>query len=475
MDLWDVVEVTFYGPSGEAAKWIGDDKLARQWSTNYLLSDEDGNVRWVRYGAQDEAGDWSVRITIDDSLRVVNYDYTKFSLPRLVSLNLGVPLFGCSSDEAVIYFSDAVNFAITVDMHAELRRAADLIEERLGIRTSNTPAIHLLANVGELGTVRRAVGANATRGNDFYRSGQNNSGIYLQTDRQLDNTYDSLTHLYVYYLLDEVVGGNELPRWLQAGIGRYYEFEVRHLREPSTSAKFWSLISGDRSQQAAAEGELLPVRQLENRAFWNSLRGIQSLLSWDQSYMLVRYIAESYGDDALLDMVRRIAQGASTGDAVLAATGVDYLNIERDFAGWMAEWDDPDRAVVRGYLRTLSELADEEREIRTLRNEATKEWNLNFNRVKFENSAILLRDRSKALLERADELRPPEAMADLHEKAMGYFRIFNAWMTKQAEFVSTNSESKRLAANALIPEYNYRSRDFRSSLSNTKYILNISD
>ena len=146
LEPWDVLEVEFLGPGGQAAPWITDEHYTGSWSNNYFLSDDDGSAQWVRYGAQDEVGDWSARIRIDDSLRIVNYSYTKFSLPRLVHARLGVPLFGCRSDEAVIFFSDSVNFAVTVDMHAELEFASDLLEERLGIRTAELPVIYLLGN-----------------------------------------------------------------------------------------------------------------------------------------------------------------------------------------------------------------------------------------------------------------------------------------------------------------------------------------
>ena len=105
LEPWDVVEVTFFEPTGDESEWIGDDDYAPSWSTNYFLADEDGGTRWTRYGAQDQVGDWSVQIRIDDSLHIVNYSYTKFRLPRLVSVRLSVPLYGCRSDEATIFFT----------------------------------------------------------------------------------------------------------------------------------------------------------------------------------------------------------------------------------------------------------------------------------------------------------------------------------------------------------------------------------
>ena len=473
LDRWDVAEVTFYRPNGEAARWVTEYGVVRSWTTEYLRLDKKGKVSWVRYGSQDEPGDWEVHIAVGDTSMVNQYYRTNLSLPTLDTLNLGVPLRGCRSDEAVIYFSRAVNFAITVDMHAELERAADLLERRFGARSSSIPVIYLLGNGEELAAVSRFLYGSAGSGSNFHRASGDYPGLFLQGDRQVSSTYGSIAHLYVYYLLEEITEGRQLPRWLQAGLGQYFEYEIGLTREPARATLRQLLPKADNAQQAAFAGRLLSVERLEDRTYWNSLGGDQTYLKWDQSYMLVRYIAETYGDRALRSIVNSIAEGSSTGDAVHNATGTGYAQLEANFARWLANWDDPDRAQLRNYVMALSNLADEEVEITRRRNEANKEWNDKFDRTEYKKAAIEFRDASKDLQDRVEALQGPPPLTDLHEAAVGYFGVFNEWMTKQAEWLISGQDSYRVGSNELIPEFTYRRKDFTSRLFEIEYIYNL--
>ena len=473
LDRWDVAEVTFYRPSGDAAQWVSDYGVVRSWTTEYLRSDKTGKVSWVRYGSQDEPGNWEVHIAVGDTERVNQYYRANLSLPTLDTLNLGVPLRGCRSEEAVIYFSRAVNFAITVDMHAELERAADLLERRFGARSNSIPVIYLVGNRDELATVYRFLHNRAGTGSNFYRASGDYPGLYLQSNRQIYSTYGSIAHLYVYYLLEEITEGRQLPRWLQAGLGQYFEYEVGLTREPARATLRQLLRRADNAQQAASAGRLLSVERLEDRTYWNSLGGDQTYLKSDQSYMLVSYIAETYGDRALLSIVNSIAEGSSTGDAVQNATGTGYAQLEANFARWLANWDDPERGQLRDYIRALSDLADEESEITRERNEANKEYSDKFDRIKYEKATIEFRDASKDLRDRVEALQAPLPLADLHESAVGYFAVFNDWMTKQAEWLISGYDSYRVESNELIPEFSYRQRDFTYRLFDIENVYNL--
>ena len=475
LEPWDVVEVTFFEPTGDESGWIGDDDYARSWSTNYFLADEDGGTRWTRYGAQDQVGDWSVQIRIDDSLRIVNYSYTKFRLPRLVSVRLGVPLYGCRSDEATIFFTDSVNFSVTVDMHANLEAAANFLEQRLGVRTSETPVIYMLGSQTDFQAAAAASGKEIGWEGGFFRSFGEHQGIFIQSDKQRTELYQALTHEYVHFLLDEVAGGRDLPAWLNEGLAGFYEFEIGMAGENPDASYTRMLRSSDRAKAAAAADRLFQLPQLESQREWNRRSADQAPLQYAQSQMAVRYVTERYGESALISIVHQVSAGSSIADAVEAVLGASYSRFEADFVQWLKAWDDPGRAAARPCLQVMSEMDDEQEEILTLRSQATKEWNLNFDRVKAEKSALELRDRSKALLDRSRLLKPPEPVVDLHASATQYFRVLNSWLTNRAAFFSTNSESKLRAANELIPEMSYRRRDFIDRHNDELFVMNMYD
>ena len=130
--------------------------------------------------------------------------------------------------------------------------------------------------------------------------------------------------------------------------------------------------------------------------------------------MLVRYIVETHGERVPLKIVTSIADGSSTGEAILSATGSSYEHLETNFSRWLANWEDPERAGLPDYVEALSALASEEREIRGKRNEANREWSDKFDRIKYEKATIGFRDASKDLRDRAEALTPPPVLRDLH-------------------------------------------------------------
>ena len=473
LDSWDVVEVTFIEPSGQEARWIGDDQYSRSWSTNYFLSDERGGTTWTRYGAQDQVGDWSVRIRIDDSLRIINYSYARFRLPRLVHVQLEVPLFGCRSDEAVIFFSDSVNFSVTVGMHERLTFAADLLEERLGIRTEALPVIYMLGSRADFESAARASGKEPGWEAGFFRSHGELRGIFMQSDRQRTDLYHLLTHEYVHFLMDEVLQGAELPAWLNEGLADYYEFEVGLKGELPDASYTRMLRSADRAWEAADEDGLFRLSQLESQREWNRRPRDLVSLQYAQSHMAVRYLTERYGDAAPLRIAQLIGAGNSVGDAVASVTGSSYGDFESEFIRWLKSWDDPARAAARSYLLALEEMDAEQQDLRAFRAEAIREWGRSFNRVTAEGNTSAVHRRAAALDGQIGALQPTPFVAGLHEAATAYFDVLEEWLKFDYEFMSTALESKRLSANALIPQVNYRRVDFNSHLVDALFIMNL--
>ena len=424
LEPWDVVEVTFFEPTGDESGWIGDDNYARSWSTNYSPANEDGGTRWTRYGAQDQVGDWSVQIRIDDSLRIVNYSYTKFRLPRLVSVRLGVPLYGCRSDEATIFFTDSVNFSVTVDMHANLEAAANFLEQRLGVRTSETPVIYMLGSQTDFQAAAAASGKDIGWEGGFFRSFGEHQGIFIQSDNQRTGLYQALTHEYVHFLLDEVAGGRDLPAWLNEGLAGFYEFEIGMAGENPDASYTRMLRSSDRAKAAAAADRLFQLPQLESQREWNRRSADQAPLQYAQSQMAVRYLTERYGESALISIVHQVSAGSSIAHAVEAVLGASYSRFEADFVQWLKAWDDPGRAEVRGFIQTLTEVGDEQQEIRDSRDEVVAEWGRNSDRVKAEQNLSFLHERADKLVERLGLLRPTPFAVDLHDALSHTWRLW---------------------------------------------------
>ena len=84
-----------------------------------------------------------------------------------------------------------------------------------------------------------------------------------------------------------------------------------------------------------------------------------------------------------------------------------------------------------------------------------------------------MQERAMKLVERAESLIPAPFVSDLHDAATAYLGILEEWLAEDLGFLSTNLESKRLAANALISEVSYRRVDFLQRLSGIRFILDL--
>ena len=295
----------------------------------------------------------------------------------------------------------------------------------------------------------------------------------MQSDSQRTDLYHILTHEYVHFLMDEDLRGAELPAWLNEGLAEYYEFEVGMKGDLPDASYTRMLRSADRAREAADEDGLFRLPELESQREWNRRPRNVVSLQYAQSHMAVRYLTERYGDAAPLEIAWLIGAGASVDTAVAVITGSSYGNFESEFIQWLKSWDDPDRAAARPYLQALEEMDAEQRDLRAFRAEALREWGRSFNRVTGEENTSAVHRRAAALDSQIGALQPTPFVADLHEAATAYFDILEEWLKFDHEFMSTALDSKRLSANALIPQVNYRRRDFSSNLFDALFIMNL--
>ena len=468
------IEVTFIDPDGQERRWITDRDLSGSWATQYLRADAKGHSRWVRYGTQDQPGKWSVRIKHGGSTAVVNYQIDRMRLSKRHRLDLGVALTGCRSEQADIFFSDSVNFAMTVGMHGQLDLAIEVLEKRLGVRSSKVPLIHLLGNKEELDEASSATGGEPGWEAGFFRSWGDNPGIYMHTDHALTDTYNVLTHEYVHFAMYEAAAGRTLPAWLGEGLAEYYEFEVGRSGNRPQATVLRMLRSADRAQEAAAVGNLFTLGQLESQRFWNSRPGGETVsLQYSQSYMLVRYITETFGARALLEMVTSISQGADVSSAVLAATGATYPQLEQDFVTWLRQWVDPVRVEARPYVQLVDRLMAERNAIADRRNALVKEWNLRFDRAASKEAMEPLVEEADRLLDQLEETPVPASLKDLHHAAVSYFGTYRDFINEDLKFFSTGRLPPQEKNRELRSKLGIWGSALRSLFNDTKFVLNL--
>lgn len=129
-----------------------------------------------------------------------------------------------------------------------------------------------------------------------------------------------LTHLVVHQATFSPYG--QLPIWLDEGLATYSEGEL----DPDFRSSL---------EMAILEDELISVRSLCSPF---SAYSEKAHLSYAQSYSLVEYLLDNYGQDRMLDLLALLKQGSTYDEALTEVYGFDIDGLD---ARWRATLTDP--------------------------------------------------------------------------------------------------------------------------------------
>jgi hypothetical protein len=124
-----------------------------------------------------------------------------------------------------------------------------------------------------------------------------------------------LTHLVVHQATFSPYG--QLPLWLDEGLATYSQGEL----DPDLRSSL---------NKAILEGTLISVRSLCSPF---SAYADKAGLSYAQSYSLVEYLLDNYGQDKMLDLLTVLKQGSTYDEALTAVYGFDINGLD---ARWRA-------------------------------------------------------------------------------------------------------------------------------------------
>jgi hypothetical protein len=124
-----------------------------------------------------------------------------------------------------------------------------------------------------------------------------------------------LTHLVVHQATFSPYG--QLPLWLDEGLAMYTEGEL----DP---------VFSSRLQEAILKDELISVRSLCSPF---SAYTEKALLSYAQSYSLVEYLLDNYGQDSMLDLLIILKQGSTYDEALTEVYGFDIDGLDALWRG----------------------------------------------------------------------------------------------------------------------------------------------
>ena len=119
-----------------------------------------------------------------------------------------------------------------------------------------------------------------------------------------------LTHLVVHQATFSPYG--QLPLWLDEGLAMYNEGEL-------------DSVLRSYLEEAIAEDELISVRSLCSPF---SAYSEKASLSYAQSYSLVEYLLDNYGQDSMLDLLTILKQGSTYDEALTEVYGFDIDGLD---------------------------------------------------------------------------------------------------------------------------------------------------
>ncbi|MBX2881037.1 MAG: tetratricopeptide repeat protein [Granulosicoccus sp.] len=225
---------------------------------------------------------------------------------------------------AVQQFTERYDFALRQPMIIELYHDHD----DFGVRTVSTPGIGLLGVTFGYLTAMDSPKARA--------AGEFHWGSTLWHEIAHVFTLEATNHL--------------LPRWFSEGLSVYEEWNTGPLPDRELSLEVLSAIN---------RGQLLPLAELDQGFVRPSYRG-QVQVSYMQAGLICDFIADRWGHEALVTMLKAFAQNKTTSEALKEAIGDDGDTFDEQFMIHLQEqWGellstlDEYSAVIRQLERAL--------------------------------------------------------------------------------------------------------------------------
>ncbi len=215
------------------------------------------------------------------------------------------------SDIALHWYSGDQAFAETLLNAAE--QGLKRLEADAGIRLESRVDIYIYANTFDL---RQAIlyEPSWTGGVAFPENGIVIIGIAPnQLEWGLDTIVHELSHVVIGAVTFSCLG--DLPTWLSEGLAVYSEGDL----DPASQAQLDRAIRNDTLLSVRSLSG--PFSEVPDRAY----------LSYSQSYSIVRFLIETYGQEKMNALLATLRDGQSLDAALLQTYGFDVDGLEREW------------------------------------------------------------------------------------------------------------------------------------------------
>jgi hypothetical protein len=440
-------------------------------TTSTFFADDAGTTSWTRYGILDAAGTWRVTLDFDDRKESVAYQLQELQLTGLESFHLGPHLSGLLGPEAGVFFSDDVHPALAVAVQARLALASAQMEEAVGEPLAPVPDLYMVGNRVTLDILSQATLVDLGWEGGYYRSYSFKPGIYLLADVLRTGLESVVVHEYVHHVVEEIGGGESVPAWLHEGLAEFYERELGLERPRPNAFRLHLLRSADGAQAAALSETLFSLASLESQADWNNRSDLEEVsLQYDQAYMAVRFMSETFGASSPFDALREIAAGVDFPEALQSATTLTYEDFESRFVDWLSSWEDPDRTGATEYLQALDPLMAQ---LVDALNRREADFQRELSDEEYVAAYTEIVSDAQETVDGLARITPPGFFHDIHAEAALAFHLVVNWLGLELEYRKTLNGIHQERANGMVPEVNARMNLLPKDLADAKWVLNL--
>lgn len=134
--------------------------------------------------------------------------------------------------------------------------------------------------------------------------------------RKVFRKINPISHELTHYVLDYMTNGN-YPRWFTEGLAQYVEYKV--------TGYLWL------EPQSTLKQNLYTLQDLDGR--FDQLHN--QPLAYRQSFLLVDYMARTYGEEGIGHLLKSLAEGVDFQSAVKQSFGVSEVDLYRQWESWV--------------------------------------------------------------------------------------------------------------------------------------------
>lgn len=171
----------------------------------------------------------------------------------------------------------------------------------------------------------------------YFQPGRDVNYITLSTEGEDDQTYRTIFHEYVHFMLNINFGKSEIPTWFNEGLAEYYE---TFIIEKDQEVKLG--LFHQRHIDLLRDTKILPLDTLFNisRHAWNQSGGHSRSIYYAQSWALMHYLMQSSNGskrEGLGKFIAQLARNIAPEKAFQESFQMNYADMEKELKKYVSQ------------------------------------------------------------------------------------------------------------------------------------------